>query len=69
MHLYNYSALGASLLDKVGVKRSRFALCMGWTAQVTTCDQHSLADSSINYTAAEHVYVLSTLGPSGLSLL
>jgi len=30
---------------------------MGWTAQVTTHNQHGLADGSINYT----VMVLSTL--------
>ena len=38
-------------IDQGGVKRSRFALCMGWTAQVNTRDQDGLADSSINYTA------------------
>jgi len=27
---------------------------MGWTAQVTTRDQHGLADSSINYTAVAY---------------
>ena len=30
------------------------ALCMGWTAQVTTRDQQGLADSSINYTAVAY---------------
>jgi len=39
-------------------------------AQVTTCDQHSLADSSINYMAMSYQTcvahrVLSTLRPSG----
>jgi len=49
---------------------------MGWMAQVTTRDQDGLADSSINYTVVAYqtcglwsTYVLSTLGPSGLSQL
>jgi len=73
---FKYLTLGVFITAHWGTRG--FALCMGWTAQVTTRNQHDLAVSSINYMAVAYqtcgarkatTYMCYTLDPSGLSRL